>query len=183
MGRVTRRLPVFTVVLAGLVLAGSATEACSSTTQNGVPAGDGGDPEGGTGRDASDDGSSPDPDAGSTDAAVDAPRDANLRDANGPGAAGANCIFNVDCQSALRCECNEQTGCACKAGPRGTGKNGIDPCTTGEECASSLCIEGTPAKSFFCSDECASSADCVGQLPMCTSLTGVGMVCVRATPK
>lgn len=76
-------------------------------------------------------------DGGAKDATADAKP---ARDANGPGEAGAECVFNHDCQLALRCECDGT--CTCEPGARGTGKNGIDGCDAGEQCASSLCVEG-----------------------------------------
>ena len=155
--------------------------ACASTDSTGSSSGGSEAGGGESGLDAApdDDSRLPDPDA-SKDAGLDAPRDANNRDANGPGAIGSICSFNWDCQSALRCECNEATGCACKVGPRGTGRNGIDPCTTGNACASAVCVEGPTDAGFFCSDECGTSADCVGKLPVCTTISFVGRICIRA---
>lgn len=98
---------------------------------------------------------------------------------NGPGKEGAVCAFNRDCQAALRCECDETNGCACKPGVRGSGKNGIDPCTSGNACASSVCVEGPPDTGSFCSDECDSSAECVGKLPLCSTIAFVGRICIR----
>jgi hypothetical protein len=116
---------------------------------------------------------------GASDASV---RDANVRDANGPGEAGVECSFNWDCQLALRCECDEINGCACKAGARGTGQNGVDPCADGNACASALCIEGPPDSGSFCSDECVTNADCMGKLPLCKDIAFVGRVCIRTPP-
>lgn len=119
------------------------------------------------------------PDA--NDAGTDA-KDANVRDANGPGEAGTECNFNHDCQSALRCDCADFP-CTCKAGARGTGRNGIDPCTDPNQCASSLCIEGPPDSGDFCSDECTTNADCTGKLPLCTLVPFLGAkVCIRTPP-
>jgi hypothetical protein len=114
-------------------------------------------------------------DGGTKDAAADAKP---LRDANGPGEAGDDCVFNYDCQLALRCECDGT--CTCEPGARGTGKNGIDACDAGEQCASSLCVEG-PGDSgvHYCSDECASNGDCTGMLPKCTNISFIGKICVR----
>ena len=109
------------------------------------------------------------PDSASADAGV----------VNGPGGIGAECSFNRDCQAALRCECDPSTGCACKTGVRGSGKNGVDSCTTGNACSSAVCIEGPPDSGFFCSDECDSSADCKGKLPLCSTIAFVGRVCIR----
>lgn len=167
----------------GLGFAGSASSACTSddsagpTGATGLDAALGG--EGGSGGDGApaEDARVPDLDGG-----VDAPRDANHRDANGPGAVDALCSFNWDCQSALRCECDEATGCACKSGARGTGRNGIDPCTSSNTCTSAVCVEGPPDSGSFCSDECATSADCVGKLPLCQTVSFVGRICIRTPP-
>ena len=168
-----------------VVVAGSSAVACSSSDSTG---GTGGAPDATTGADGAgsdgaprDDGSVPEEDA-SKDAGLDAPRDANNRDANGPGALDAICSFNWDCQSALRCECDEINGCGCKPGARGTGRNGIDPCNSGNACASAVCIEGPPDSGSFCSDECGTSLDCVGKLPLCQSIAFVGRICTRTPP-
>jgi len=114
------------------------------------------------------------------DGGAEASKDAG-RDVNGPGEAGAECVLNYDCQLALRCEC-EGFACTCKPGARGTGKNGVDPCDEGNDCVSSLCVEGPPDSGDFCSDECTTNADCTGKLPQCTTIAGLGRVCVRTTP-
>lgn len=101
----------------------------------------------------------------------------SAKDANGPGEAGADCSFNRDCQSALRCECAQGT-CACKTGARGTGQNGIDGCDSGNDCASAVCLEG-PGGAFLCSDECKTAADCPPKLPLCEDIAFVGRICVR----
>jgi hypothetical protein len=102
---------------------------------------------------------------------------------DGPGALGGMCTFNRDCHLALRCDCNETAGCACKAGARGTGKNGVDPCTSGDDCASSVCVEGPPDSGSFCTDECESSNDCTGVLPLCSDIAFVGRICIRTAPQ
>ncbi|MBX3192211.1 MAG: hypothetical protein KF819_34800 [Labilithrix sp.] len=123
------------------------------------------------------------PDAGAEEAGADASADAEeSRDAGGPGEAGAECSFNRDCQLALRCACDESAGCACSAGTRGTGKNGVDPCKDGNDCESAVCVEGPADAGYFCSDECATSADCVGKLPQCTTIAFVGRICIRNGP-
>lgn len=127
------------------------------------------------------DGATPATDAG--DAGIDAKKDVNVRDAAGPGEAGAECSLNYDCELALRCECDESTGCFCKPGARGTGNNGVDPCTDGNACVSALCIEGPPDSGSFCSDECTTSDDCGGKLPLCQDIAFVGRVCIRTPPK
>ena len=128
------------------------------------------------------------PAAGDDDAAVvdalapDASDAASGADANGPGNPGDICSFNADCAAALRCECNESTGCACQPGVRGTGRNGIDPCpgdNGSDDCASALCIEGPDGTGNFCSDQCTTDADCTGMLPQCMDIALVGRVCVR----
>ena len=122
------------------------------------------------------DGATPGTDGGTKDAKADAKA---VRDANGPGEAGDDCVFNYDCQLALRCEC-DQGVCTCEPGARGTGKNGIDACDGGEQCASSLCVEGPgDGGVFYCSDECESNADCTGPLPRCKSVSFIGQICVR----
>lgn len=122
-------------------------------------------------------------DASAGDAAAGADAsDAQTEDAgivDGPGKVGAECSFNRECMAALRCECSETSGCACKPGARGTGRNGIDPCDAGEACRSSLCIEGPPGMGSFCSDECKTEADCTGKLPVCADIALVGRVCIR----
>lgn len=127
----------------------------------------------------------PAPDAATDGAVADAAPEASGKDANGPGAEGDECSFNRNCAAALRCECSESAGCACKPGVRGTGKNGVDPCPGADgtnACESALCIEG-PDGAPYCSDECATNADCTGQLPVCTDVVLVGRVCVRTPPE
>lgn len=106
------------------------------------------------------------------------PKDASPpKDANGPGEAGSTCFFNRDCQLALRCECDVE--CVCKPGARGTGRNGIDRCDSGDQCASSLCVEG-PSGEHYCSDECQGPDDCTGALPRCVAIGGLPEpICVR----
>jgi len=159
-----------------------AVSACSSTDTAGVT---GGNDSGAAGSETGAQEAAPDDDGSvpEGDAPVDAPRDANVRDANGTGAVDAVCSFNHDCQAALRCECSETAGCACKAGVRGTGRNGKDPCTSGNDCVSAVCVEGPPGAGSFCSDECGSTADCVGKLPVCQSVAFVGTICIRTPPK
>lgn len=179
-----RNLRLLSFFSLAAVLGLGAISACSSSDSTGTPAAtdSGGGTDGAREATPHEDSSTPESDGGS-DAPTDAPRDANVRDANGPGAVDAVCTFNWDCQAALRCECTEADGCSCKTGTRGTGRNGIDPCTSGNTCASSVCIEGPPDSGSFCSDECASAADCVGPLPLCQSIAFVGTICVRTPPK
>ena len=172
--------------LSGAAALGALLIACSDSTTSGspdsgaeTPGTDGAARDGSTGED---DGSTGED--GSKDAGTDAPRDANMRDANGPGATNDVCVFNYDCQSSLRCECDIDAGdCVCKPGARGTGKNGIDRCTSSNDCASALCLEGPPDSGDYCSDECASQVDCVGVLPECLPIPFLGKVCVRTPPK
>ncbi|MEO7096796.1 MAG: hypothetical protein ABI175_26290 [Polyangiales bacterium] len=92
--------------------------------------------------------------------------------------AGASCTFNRECPPTDRCECID-FDCRCRPGARGRGKNGVDTCTTGEDCASSLCAEGSDGKSY-CSDECTSDATCGPALPRCIDVAGLGKICARA---
>ncbi len=99
---------------------------------------------------------------------------------DGPGEVGAACEFNRDCKAALRCECDLSKGCACATGARGTGKNGVDTCDGGNQCSSSLCIDGPVAGEMVCSDECKDAGDCTGKLPRCLAVAGFSeMICVR----
>lgn len=125
--------------------------------------------------------STDDEDGGSTDEPEDAGTDAKPgKDANGPGADGDECAFNRDCQAALRCECDEDTGCFCKPGARGTGQVGVDTCDSGNQCASSLCVEGPTNGESICSDECEDEDDCGGKLPRCIAVFGIPEpICAR----
>lgn len=122
-------------------------------------------------------------DAGRVDAGVDAGRaDAgSIDDAAVPSAdaaEGAPCSFNGECAADHRCECDEATGCFCRAGARGMGQVGIDTCADGNDCASAVCVEG-PDAAYYCSGECADDADCAGALPMCADIAFVGRICIR----
>jgi hypothetical protein len=121
------------------------------------------------------------------EAGADAGSEGGAEDASividGPGADGAMCSFNRDCHAALRCECDVSAGCACKVGARGTGRNGVDACTSGNACASSVCVEGPPDAGSFCSDECATSSQCAGVLPLCSDVAFVGRICIRTPPR
>jgi hypothetical protein len=181
-------LGVFAAV-ASFGLAGATITACSgssSSTAGGVEAGvDGGRRSEGGGPIVEEDSAIAVEDAAvEPDAASDAAADAKAGpDAAGPGVVGSACVFNRDCQLALRCECDESTGCACKTGTRGTGQNGITSCTDGNDCTSAVCVEGPPGTGQFCSDECITSKDCGGQLPLCTSIASLGPICIRTPPK
>jgi hypothetical protein len=155
--------------------------ACSSdATTNGPTA-----PDGSTGSGDAGSPSNNNNDGGLIPAANDATSaiDANANDSGGAddGAAeGADCTFNKDCQSTLRCHCADATGCTCMTGARGTGQNGINECDSGDQCASSLCVEGTPANTFYCSDECLDANGCKSKLPKCLPTAGFpGSICVR----
>lgn len=150
-------------------LAVAAFAACSKDETGGASAGDGG--TGGV------DAAEP-RESGGGDAAD--PRDAGIID--GPKKEGAECSFNRECQAALRCECSETAGCACRPGTRGTGRNGVDACDAGEACRSSVCVEGPPGSGSFCSDECKTEAECTGKLPVCADIALVGRICIRAKP-
>ncbi len=91
---------------------------------------------------------------------------------------GASCTYNRECVAEARCACDEQTGCFCELGPRGTGKVGVDTCTSGDHCSSSLCVEG-PGGVSYCSDECTTVAQCGGVLPRCIEVTFLGRICAR----
>ena len=109
------------------------------------------------------------PDAVATDAAV----------LTGDGGPGAVCTFNSDCVATARCECSMAAGCACRTGIRGTGRNGLDTCTDGNDCASALCVEG-PSSVYYCSDACSSDTGCTGPLPRCIDVAFIGRICARA---
>lgn len=113
-----------------------------------------------------------------TDASTDAPADVVVDVVSGDAKAGDPCTFNRECQANLRCECTEADGCECKVGVRGTGQNGVTQCDSGNQCASSLCVEGQ-AKTFYCSDECKTGADCKPNLPQCSSVAFIGKICIR----
>jgi hypothetical protein len=136
-----------------------------------------------TGMDAGvDAGTSAGMDAGIPDAAA-ADAGAVDRDATPPSsdaAEGAPCTFNRECAATQRCECDEATGCFCRTGPRGTGLVG-DPCTDGNDCASSVCVEG-PDGAFYCSDECTEGSECSAPLPRCIDVAFLGRICARVPP-
>jgi hypothetical protein len=180
------RLSWLLTACASVSLAMVGVAACTGTSTSSA-----GDTEGGTlpvraegGRVEDDSATGDDAADAGTDARDAATRDASVRDANGPGDAGTACSFNHDCQLTLRCECDQPTGpfCACKPGARGTGQNGVTPCVDGNACASSVCVEGPPATGSFCSDECETSDDCGGKLPLCKDITLVGRICIRTPP-
>lgn len=115
------------------------------------------------------------PDATVQDVADSATDSGAMRD----GSSLAACSFNVDCPADERCECSEMNGCRCTLGARGTRRFG-EACTTGNDCASALCVEGPT--SFLCSDQCTRPTDCMGMLPRCVSVPTVGQFCARLPP-
>jgi len=120
-----------------------------------------------------------------TDAAADTSAADTFADSSADAATDAassmkKCTFNADCIAAERCECSETAGCFCKIGPRGTGKSGVDPCKDGQDCATSLCMEGpTYQTSYFCSGPCSTAQDCGPMLPICANIAFLGKVCIR----
>jgi hypothetical protein len=96
-------------------------------------------------------------------------------------AAPLTCAFNRECAAAERCECDETSGCFCLPGARGTGVLG-DACTTGNDCASAVCVEGPTGGTSFCSDECGDDGDCMEPLARCLDVAFVGQICVRVPP-
>ncbi len=112
-------------------------------------------------------------DAAPLDAQVDAQVDAGM-------SSGTVCSFNRECPDNERCLCDEVTGCACTIGPRGTGVAG-EPCTTGDDCASAVCLEG-PNDDLVCTEECEDETTCPANLPQCLPIAFVGQVCVRQAP-
>jgi hypothetical protein len=42
-----------------------------------------------------------------------------------------------------------------------------------------VCVEGPADGGFFCSDQCATSNDCGGALPLCSTIAFVGRICIR----
>jgi hypothetical protein len=165
-----RLLAAVALTLAGATAATAAITACTDP-QDRVEATD--PPDGsadGTARDGEGPGDQ-DADDGDAGTTGDAGKDAKApRDANGPGEAGDDCFYNYDCALALRCSACDAGYCVCEQGTRGTGQNGVDPCTGNDECASALCVEE------ICSDECEGDDDCTPALPRCLSI-GFTKIC------
>lgn len=94
--------------------------------------------------------------------------------------AGAACVFNRDCPTGQYCDCTID-GCTCRVGARGTGKSGVDACSSAGDCESGLCVEGTSG--FVCSGPC--DAGCGDKLPKCVDVASLGPICARepASPK
>jgi len=118
----------------------------------------------------------------STPSDTGTPTDSSTDTAAGDGGSGTACSFNSDCPTAERCECDEETGCFCATGTRGTGQVGVDVCTSGNDCESAVCVEGPDDTTFYCSTECTDDGDCDGMLPMCIDVAFVGRICVRTPP-
>ena len=90
----------------------------------------------------------------------------------------APCSFNSDCPDNERCD--ELAGFVCTAGPRGTGRTGVDLCNNGNDCAGAVCVEGWPEGTMYCSGPCGDGAGtCGGQLTVCMYVSFVGEICVR----
>lgn len=96
---------------------------------------------------------------------------ADVAEASGP------CVFNQDCPDDQRCDCTS-SACRCAVGARGTGKAGVDPCTSPLDCASGLCVEATSGS--VCSGPC--DAGCGDKLPRCVDVATLGRICVRPSP-
>jgi hypothetical protein len=165
--------PLLFVSSASLLLTGLLVNACSDSTRPAPVDVADARPDRGTSTD-------PDPVDPEEDAGTDAPTG---RNPDGPGVEGEECSFNHNCKLALRCECDEDAPaeeplCACRPGERGTMKLGESPCTDGNDCESSLCLDG-PNDVSTCSDECDTKEDCPANLPVCIAVTGVGKFCKR----
>ncbi len=119
------------------------------------------------------------PDATVSDA-PSSPDGSSAMDAAATVDSGGVCSFNRECPASDRCECSERDGCRCTPGARGTRTFG-QPCASGNECASALCVEG-PTGASLCSDECTTAAQCSGELPRCINVPIVGMFCARNPP-
>ena len=87
---------------------------------------------------------------------------------------GAACVFNTDCPIGQRCDCTAD-GCTCQLGARGTGKAGVDPCSSALDCESGLCVDA--ATGMVCSGPCA--AGCGDKLPRCVDVATIGKICAR----
>lgn len=87
---------------------------------------------------------------------------------------GAACVFNRDCPTGQACNCTID-GCTCAVGARGTGKAGVDACSSAADCESGLCVEGSSG--FVCSGPC--DAGCGDELPKCVDVAPLGPICAR----
>lgn len=149
----------------------------TAPTDSGTPTDTGTATDSGTGGDSSAPTDSSTPTDSGTAGDSSAPTDSGT-----DAMAGGACAFNSDCIAAERCECSEEDGCACTPGDRGEGVNGVTECTDGNDCASSVCVEGPDSTTFYCSGECADDDDCTGMLPRCLDIAFVGMICARIPP-
>lgn len=113
---------------------------------------------------------------------IDSPADTDVSVdtdvASDPANRDGECVFNRECPADQRCTCVDYA-CGCADGARGTGVNGVDTCVTGDDCASSLCVEGS-GPAFYCTDECTTSDQCGGALPDCLDVAYIGRICVRS---
>ena len=119
-------------------------------------------------------------DAGSPDAGTSQDAGTSACPSQGgsnPANAGGACAFNSECPADQRCECID-FDCLCRPGARGTGCPGVDACTVGEDCASSVCAEGS-GTTYYCSGACVTDADCGPALPTCSDVAFVGRICIR----
>jgi len=89
-------------------------------------------------------------------------------------ASPATCNFNDECPEGTRCDCALDR-CRCAVGPRGSGRSGVDACSSGLDCISGVCVEGSAG--FVCSGRCADG--CGDKLPRCANITPIGEICVR----
>ena len=162
------------LVIASASLAGIVVIACSEDSTSTAAPGADASPDRRTGNDGGiqeeDDAATGDDGSTGGDAGKDAKA---ARDANGPGEAGTECIFNHDCQLALRCGACDAGYCFCEPGVRGTGKNGVDTCDAGEHCESALCVE-SDGDDYYCSGECDTNGDCKTALPRCLLIPSFG---------
>lgn len=115
-------------------------------------------------------------DAGA-DVAMDAPA-ADLPDVPaGEVMLGGVCSLNRDCPASARCTCADGD-CRCMEGARGVGVSGETRCSTGDDCASSLCVDGN--NGMLCSDGCTSNDDCPPALPRCITIGALSLsLCAR----
>ena len=170
-----RRMKQLASTLVVLVLV-----ACG-TPDTGTPDAGGQTADSGTSADAGqvqDAGTTPDAgtlDAGTPDAGISA---CPSQSGSNPANAGAACAFNSECPADQRCECIN-FDCLCRPGARGTGCPGVDSCTVGEDCASSVCAENSTG-GYTCSGTCDTDADCGPALPLCRDVSFVGRICIRS---
>jgi hypothetical protein len=118
------------------------------------------------------------PDTTATTDASDDTAPADVLDVVETREAGGACSYNRDCVSSERCACSTSAGCRCAPGTRGTGRAGLDRCTSGDDCESALCVEANGGISL-CSAPCAAASECPAALPRCLSVPTVGRFCAR----